>query len=108
MSWALQTCYAMARFFEFVNLESLVGSENLKKAGANSTSHLGSTVVTSRMYSLVVCTTSWNTTHSGWRWKSAELGWMDTIWESAMLVAITTFLAPGGAGSNILLCISEG
>merc|ERR1719322_161808 len=42
----------------FLKLDSLVGSENLKKAGANSTSHLGSMAVTSLMYSLVVCTTS--------------------------------------------------
>ena len=27
---------------------------------------------------------------------------------SAMLVAMTTFLEPGGAGSKILVCISEG
>jgi hypothetical protein len=27
---------------------------------------------------------------------------------SAMLVAITTFLAPGGVGSKILACMSDG
>jgi hypothetical protein len=39
-------------------LLNLVGSENLKNAGANSTNHLGSIVVTSRMYSFVVWTSS--------------------------------------------------
>merc|ERR1712173_365220 len=57
-----------------LNLDSFVGSENLKKAGAYSTNHFGSMVVTSLKYSLVVCTTSWKTTHSGCLWKRAELG----------------------------------
>ena len=38
---------------------SLVGSENLKNAGANSTSHFGSRAVVSLIYSLVVSTNSW-------------------------------------------------
>ena len=46
-------------------LLSLVGSENLKNAGANSTSHLGSIAVVSRMYSLVVRTNSWYITLYG-------------------------------------------
>ena len=40
-------------------LLSLVGSENLKKAGANSTNHFGSMAVVSLMYSFVVRTSSW-------------------------------------------------
>ena len=48
-----------------LRLLSLVGLPILKNAGANSTSHFGSTVVTSLMYSLVVRTSSWYTTHSG-------------------------------------------
>ena len=41
-----------------LRLLSLVGLPILKNAGANSTSHFGSTVVTSLMYSLVVRTSS--------------------------------------------------
>lgn len=42
----------------FFRLLSLVGSENLKNVEANSTSHLQSIEVTSRMYSFVVRTSS--------------------------------------------------
>lgn len=65
-----------------LRLLSLVGFPVLKNAGANSTSHLGSTVVTSLMYSFVVSTSSWYTTHSGCRLKSALDGWMYTTWLS--------------------------
>lgn len=65
-----------------LRLLSLVGLPILKNAGANSTSHLGSTVVTSLMYSLVVRTSSWYTTHSGCLLNSALEGWMYTTWLS--------------------------
>lgn len=65
-----------------LRLLSLVGLPILKNAGANSTSHFGSTVVTSLMYSLVVRTSSWYTTHSGCLLNSALDGWMYTTWLS--------------------------
>lgn len=49
-----------------------MGSPNLKNLGAYSTNHLGSIVVTSRMYSFVVITNSWYTTLKCERKSSAK------------------------------------
>ena len=54
----------------------LFASATLKNWGATSTSHLGSTAVTLWQYSRVVNTNSWYTSHSGFRLKRAEEGWM--------------------------------
>ena len=45
-------------------------------------SHWAGLLLTSRMYSLVVSTSSWYTTHCGWCWKMALEGWMNTGWPS--------------------------
>ena len=55
-SYLLNSGSILTRRFSRV---SLVGSEGLKKRGASSTSHLGSTAMTERMYSLVVRMSSW-------------------------------------------------
>ena len=56
LSHSLLTCCRVACLFRLL---SLVGSENLKKVGANSTNHFRSMAVVSLMYSFVVSTSSW-------------------------------------------------
>eukprot|EP00982_Pelagococcus_subviridis_P004022 29026-Pelagococcus_subviridis.AAC.8 len=52
------------------------GSHREKKRGASSASHRGSMTQHSRMYSLLVNTSSWYTIQSGCRWNRLDAGWM--------------------------------
>jgi hypothetical protein len=75
---SLKRSYSGSRRSWRLRLDMRLGSALLKKRGASSTSHLGSMAHTSRMYSLVVRMSSKYTTQSGWRWNSADEGWMYT------------------------------
>ena len=91
----------------FLTLLSLVGSENLKNLGANSTNHFGSMAVTSRMYSFVVSTSSWYTTLKNTKqhlmWSSTDLFGKNTEdnWKDSITLACHT---ERDIHNSILIC----